>query len=319
MPKPFHAYHCFILIALLLAGIVIGLGAYTRLSDAGLGCPDWPACYGHWIVSEQIDDSSYTRPLEPHKAWIEMIHRYAAASLGLIIVIILVLAWRRQSQHNTSLKLPSLLLAVVIFQGLLGMWTVTHLLTPTIVTLHLLGGLTTLALLWWLWLKQFAIQTQYTYLTLPVFLALALLIGQIFLGGWTSTNYAALACGIHFPQCLGQWLPPMDFQEAFQLSYTVGINYEFGVLESPTRTAIHMTHRIGALIVSSYFLVLALYLITTPLARWGYLLLLGLSLQIGLGISNVLLALPLSIAVMHNLGAAFLLLITLGLLRHVKA
>lgn len=307
--------------AVLLALIVIVLGAYTRLSNAGLGCPDWPGCYGNMTVPEQIDHKEFQRPLESGKAWKEMIHRYVAGTLGLVILLIFFLVLKGRTTIRQSPVLPLALLVVVIFQALLGMWTVTMLLSPMIVSAHLLGGLTTLTLLWWLLLNQLtqnlrnSLDTQMEInasgLKFWAGLGLLLVFVQIFLGGWTSSNYAALACGTDFPTCAGEWWPNMDFSSGFTLLHESGKNYEFGVLDSPARTAIQKIHRIGALLVLVYMLVLAFALLKRPAAKirkLGVILLLVLFSQISLGIMNVVMALPLSIAVMHNLVAALLLL-----------
>ncbi len=207
--------------ALLLALSVIVLGAYTRLSDAGLGCPDWPGCYGHLSVPGDSDTGQFQRPLEAHKAWKEMIHRYAAASLGLVILSIFLTTVFSRRQRTQGILLPLALLGTVIFQAALGMWTVTLLLSPMIVTAHLLGGLTTLSLVWLLWLKHHATQPVTLYapeisrLRVLGLIALLLLIGQLFLGGWTSTHYAAVACGTSFPTCHGAWWPDADFATGF--------------------------------------------------------------------------------------------------------
>ncbi len=298
--------------AVILALIVIVLGAYTRLSDAGLGCPDWPGCYGQLAVPDKVSSDEFERPLEAGKAWKEMIHRYVAGTLGLLILLILFMVVKGLPKRTQSIKLPVLLLGTVIFQALLGMWTVTLLLSPIIVTAHLMGGMTTLSLLWWLYLNQ----KDKISLNKPVsggfkFLAvlgLLLVIGQIFLGGWTSSNYAALACGVDFPTCATQWLPEMDFVNGFDMSHKPGVNYEFGVLDSPARTAIQFIHRVGALIVFIYLLSLALICFKKDLSRLGSILLFVLVLQVCLGIMNVMLALPLAIAVLHNFVAAILLL-----------
>ncbi len=304
-------------LAVVLALTVIVLGAYTRLSDAGLGCPDWPGCYGHIGVPKELSHSSYDRPLEHAKAWKEMIHRYAAGALGIVILLIVFLVIRKKTTLHQSITLPIVLLLTVVFQALLGMWTVTMLLSPMIVSAHLIGGFTTLALLWWLLLNQIDQHRS----TLPsksmkvlAAIGLLLVILQILLGGWTSTNYAALACGNDFPTCAGQWWPPMDFVNGFDLVHSSGTNYEFGVLESPARTAIQVAHRLGALVVFVYLLMLGIKLLTFSFGRHktlGAILILFLVLQVTLGMMNVILGLPITIAVAHNLVAALLLLTVL--------
>lgn len=297
--------------SVLLALIVIVLGAYTRLSDAGLGCPDWPGCYGQISVPEKLTTNEFQRPLEASKAWKEMIHRYVAGTLGILILVILFMVIRKTPKIKQSLGLPILLLCTVTFQALLGMWTVTMLLSPVIVSAHLLGGLTTLSLLWWLLLNQNQKKSQ-TINTSKAFkisalIALTLVLFQILLGGWTSSNYAALACGVDFPTCGTKWWPEMDFINGFDFSLKPGINYEFGILDSPARTAIQFVHRIGALVVFIYFSTFALFLFKTHKGL-AITLIFVLFSQVSLGVLNVVLALPLGIAVLHNLVATFLLL-----------
>ncbi len=311
--------------ATFLAMVVVILGAYTRLSDAGLGCPDWPGCYGHLDVPDSHKDVSAAnqaypdRPVVAHKAWKEMIHRYFAGTLGIVIFSMAFLAWRHR-RHGRQLRfVPFLLVAIVIFQALLGMWTVTIKLNPSIVMSHLLGGFTTLSLVWWCSLRQgglFTARTMYESTLKPLqglaLLALIVVALQIMLGGWTSSNYAALACGSYFPTCQGQWWPPMDFKEGFVLWRGTQLNFEFGVLHNDARMAIQMVHRIGAVVTLLIVGFLAWRLLVLRGARnlrsMGALLLLILSLQIALGIGNVLLQLPLLNAVAHNAVGALLLL-----------
>lgn len=305
------------LIAAALALGIVLLGAYVRLNDAGLGCPDWPGCYGHVAVPEAAADLARAeaafpgKPVEAHKAWLEMIHRYFATALGLLIVMLSVLAWRRRAPGSVP-ALPTALVGVVIFQGLLGMWTVTLLLKPLIVSLHLLGGLTTFALLAVMALREHGIDqgppVRAGVRGLALFGLLALGC-QIALGAWTSTNYAALACP-DFPLCQGSLQPPMDFVSAFHLVRELGHTAEGALLSNAALTAIHYTHRLGALVVSCVLLWLGLTLLRAPgLKAFGVLLLAALGTQLSLGIAIVLLQLPLPLAVMHNGGAAMLLLV----------
>lgn len=318
------------LIATVLALCVTVLGAYVRLSHAGLGCPDWPGCYGYLGVPAkdyQIAQANAVfpeRPLETDKAWKEMVHRYLAGILGLLILALALLAWRRRREPGQSLALPLFLLGLVIFQALLGMWTVTLLLKPVVVMAHLLGGLATLALLWWLVLRQGGIvqagdEIEDRPLRPWVLLGLAVIIAQIALGGWTSANYAALACP-DFPTCQTQWWPAMDFKEAFILWRGLGISYEGGVLANDARVTIHMMHRLGAVIVLTYLGWLSWRILTTArsqvLRGTSLMMLLLLVAQIGLGIANVVLNLPLPVAVAHN-GVAALLVLTLVVLNHL--
>jgi heme a synthase len=315
-------------IACFLAFTVIVLGAYTRLSHAGLGCPDWPGCYGKLIVPEsagQVAEANVAypdRPLEQAKAWKEMVHRYAASTLGLLILVMAMTAWLK-SQFSHMRLFSTALLGLVIFQGLLGMWTVTLLLKPVIVMSHLLGGLTILSLLYWTILRQQSRQGVFVSAEnrklLPLAIAgLIVLILQISLGGWTSSNYAALACP-DFPTCQGVWWPNMDFNEGFILWRGLGIDYEGGVLHGSARTAIHMAHRIGAVIAFIVIAGIAVQAIKSgikPIKLTGLAALILLITQVSLGIANIELYLPLSVAVAHNGVAALLLLSLVTLLHH---
>ena len=304
-------------LATLLAVVVVMLGAYTRLTHAGLGCPDWPGCYGFIAVPQSEEQLAHAEthfphaPVEEQKGWNEMVHRYFAGSLGLVILGLAVQALRLRSRPEQPLKLPLLLLGVVVAQAAFGMWTVTLKLWPQVVTAHLLGGFATLSLLFLLSLRlsgRFPAQVVPSALRYLAGAALILVIGQIALGGWVSSNYAAVACA-DFPTCHGQWLPAMDYANGFHLTQHVGPNYLGGQLDSDARTAIHFTHRLGALLVLLVLLPLAWCLRQAGFARLAGLLLLALAGQIGLGISNVLLQLPLAVAVAHNIGGACLLLV----------
>jgi heme a synthase len=314
-----------------LALAVIMLGAYVRLSDAGLGCPDWPGCYGRLVAPSEpaaVDRANVAypqRPVESGKAWKEMLHRYLASGLGLAILVLAVVAWRGR-MRGLPIRMPLLLVGLVIFQGLLGMWTVTLLVNPTIVTAHLAGGLATLAMAWWLALSTGSGATRAPSLPLQRLRPWAwgglLLLGlQLLLGGWTSTHYAAMAC-VEFPTCYGgQWLPPTDFAEGFALWRPIGPDYEFGHLDSAARTAIHVTHRAGALVVLLYLGTLALLVIgrgdNGAERRTGFILGAVLLVQVGLGIANVVAHLPLWVAVAHNGVAALLLVALLALIRRI--
>ena len=315
------------LCAFVLAYCVVVLGAYVRLSDAGLGCPDWPGCYGKLIVPADASDVAAgmkhaSGQLHRGKAWKEMIHRYAAGSLGMLIFILAFLAWRGRHRPGGTLAVPALLAGLVVFQALLGMWTVTLLLKPVVVMGHLIGGFSILALLYWLLMGQLPalwIATPGSKKLLPWVAAGLLVLGlQILLGGWTSSNYAALICP-EFPTCRGgEWLPTMNFKEGFTLWRGLGVNYEGGVLDAAARTAIHISHRVGALLtllVLSAVALRALALPGRPLRAAAAVLALALLLQVTLGISNVLYVLPLPVAVAHNAVAALLLLCLVTLLR----
>jgi cytochrome c oxidase assembly protein subunit 15 len=313
------------LLATLTAFCVIVLGAYVRLSHAGLGCPDWPGCYGHitWPGHEhEIDAANQNfpdRPVETHKAWKEMVHRYLAGALVLMVLLINFLAWKPAQRHQ-HLKLPAaLILILILFQAALGMWTVTLKLLPMVVTAHLLGGLATLALLLWFTLKsgrpgRYNASHSIRKLRPMIISGLAVLIVQIFLGGWTSANYSALACP-DFPTCHSSWWPQADYLEAFRIWREVGVDYEGGVLDLNARVAIHWSHRIWAVVTFLWLGFLSIRLLKTPvLERAGIGLLATLIAQVSLGISNVVFYLPLPVAVLHNGVAALLLAILIWLL-----
>ena len=306
------------LMAALLALCVVVLGAFVRLSDAGLGCPDWPGCYGSLSVpqSESAIQHAQTafpdKPMETHKAWKEMIHRYFAGTLGLLVLAIFVMGWRLRREIKVSAWLPTLLLLLIAFQAALGMWTVTLLLKPAVVTAHLIGGMSTLALLTWIAHRHLGMiptrVMQSESLRFWVRGALVVLFVQIFLGGWTSTNYAALAC-TDFPTCHGVWFPEMDFSNAFHWIRELGQDATGEALQLSAYTAIQWTHRVGALVTFIYLGLLGLRLRNQPqLKQLAHILLGLLVVQIGLGIANLLLHLPLVLAVGHNMGAALLLI-----------
>ncbi|HIF51173.1 MAG TPA: heme A synthase [Thiotrichaceae bacterium] len=312
-------------VALVLALVVIVLGAYVRLSDAGLGCPDWPGCYGNLLVPDHVDagnENLAVRPLEQAKAWKEMVHRYVASTLGFLILIMAVMAGVKSSLSGMR-GFSLALLVLVIFQGMLGMWTVTLLLKPVIVMSHLLGGLTILSLLCWTVLRQQSkqgvfVSARYSNLLPIVIFAIIVLVLQISLGGWTSSNYAALACP-DFPTCQGVWWPNMDFKEGFILWRGLGIDYEGGVLLGPARTAIHMAHRIGAIITFFTIFYVAMQAIRSgvqQLKLTGIISLILLITQVTLGIANIKFHIPLPVAVSHNGVAALLLLSLVTLLHH---
>lgn len=290
--------------ALVLALGIIMLGAWVRLNDAGLGCPDWPGCYGHALVQPGAG-------VEPAKAWKEMIHRYFAGSFGLLVMVLAVIAWRRgKGRERWLLPLAAL---VVVFQAALGAWTVTMKLEPAVVMGHLLGGFTMAVLLWLTWLGLIGSRpvggVQRGLVTLSR-VALGVIILQVMLGGWTSANYAALACP-DFPMCRGSWWPHANFAAAFVPWHKLGVSYQYGVLGGPARVAIQLVHRIGALVTAGVVGTLAVRCLRSGmprLERSGSMLLALLGLQFALGIGNVLLGLPLPVAVMHNGVAALLVL-----------
>jgi cytochrome c oxidase assembly protein subunit 15 len=319
--------------AFLIAVVVVVLGAFTRLVHAGLGCPDWPTCYGHYWVPGTVEEihaanqSFPETPVETDKTWPEQIHRIFASSLGLLMIFLVGISVRHRSVKGQPLKLPIFMLCFVILQGLFGMWTVTLLLWPQVVTLHLLGGFTTLSLLWLLvqrlggfnWQLPASELAHLKKLRGLAYSGLLLLSIQIALGGWTSSNYAALACA-DLPTCHNEWLPTMDFSAGFNFMQEIGPNYLGGQLDNEARTAIHFSHRVGAVAVSVLFLGLIFLLCriqSTDVRRIVAVLTGVLILQITLGLSNVLFSLPLSVAVAHNAIGAMLLLTMVTLIHRI--
>jgi cytochrome c oxidase assembly protein subunit 15 len=364
------------LLAAIFAFGLVMFGAFVRLSNAGLSCPDWPTCYGqitwpqHAQAVAHADAAFPDRPYEAHKAWREQVHRFLAGTLGvMVLALALIASWRKRTarlaviigaafaalgvglyiygEHQWSSllavcaialplfaavglrrpgawKISVLALAVIIFQAMLGMWTVTLLLKPVVVMGHLLGGISTFALLAWAALRFAGVgapDDAMANLRRWVVLGIALLFCQIALGGWTSSNYAALACGYgpgSFPQCLGQWAPPTDFHEGFVLWRGVGVNYEGGVLDMAARSAIQIAHRIGALVVFCYLGWLAFKVARRGLRFCGIAIAVALVSQVLLGISNVYFGLPLPVATAHNGVAALLLFTLLATLAHTQ-
>lgn len=345
------------LLTLIWTFVVVVLGAYVRLSHAGLGCPDWPVCYGQitWPVSETeqaaANEAFPDRPVEIPKAWKEQVHRFFAGALGLMILALGLMSnsgWRRALLVGAaaaaaagifayragsawagplsilSIALPLIaaiprggewrsrlaaaLLALVIFQAMLGMWTVTLLLKPIVVTAHLLGGMATLALLGALVFGGGQSRPVKPWLVRAARLGLVVVVLQIFLGGWTSSNYAALACP-DFPTCGGAVWPEADYAEAFVLWREIGVDYEGGVLDHRARVAIHYAHRLGAYLVALVLIALGIGLMRNQRTRsLGIGVIAVLTIQIALGIWNVLGGLPLAVAAAHNGVAALLLL-----------
>jgi heme a synthase len=281
-----------------LALVVVVVGAYVRLSDAGLGCPDWPLCYGRPLPGDIADGGALA------KAWKEMGHRYLAGSLGILLAAMTLVAWKARR----SRWLASAIVGLVLFQATLGAWTVTMLLRPAIVTAHLLGGMALLALLAWLVLSQFEYgsDARSRRLRAPAAAALAVLAVQIALGGWVSSNYAALACP-DLPLCLGEALPPMDFGNAFHVLRDLGQTADGALLAREALTAIHWTHRVFALLV---LLVVGWAALRAWHAMPGLAATIAalLVLQLSLGVANVAFSLPLPLAAAHNAVAALLLI-----------
>jgi cytochrome c oxidase assembly protein subunit 15 len=302
----------------LLAAAVVVLGAWVRLTDAGLGCPDWPGCYGH--IYPNAGHVAATSGAHFGKALHEMTHRYFAGTLVIVITILLVWTVRFRKDRGQPLIPVALLFAIVCLQAALGALTVTLLLKPLIVTAHLLGGLSTLGLLWWLSLmpETRAPNEREAALRKYALVGLAVLIAQISLGGWTSSNYAAVACP-DFPTCQRAWWPQMDYRDAFVLWRGLDIDYQGGVLANPARVAIHFTHRLGALLAGSVLICLGILASAGAhggrTARDGRLLMLAVVMQIAIGVATVHWGVPLGLATLHNAGAAFLVVSMVTLLR----
>ena len=306
------------LVTLFLTFDLVLFGAFTRLTDSGLGCPDWPGCYGSASPLGAAADihaaqsAMPTGPVTKGKAWIEMIHRYLATGVGALIVVMTVAAWvqRRKDPKAPSPWWPTFTLFWVCLQGAFGALTVTMKLYPAIVTLHLLGGIGLLALL--------AVQTQNDRLAplplsrnlyLGTFAVLALSVMQVMLGGWVSTNYAVLAC-TDFPKCQGSWWPPMDFDHGFTVLRELGAGKDGGYLPFAALTAIHMVHRIGAAVVFTAMALLVWRLHVDGRAntrRWAHIVTAVAAWQLVSGLSNVVLGWPLIAAVAHTGGAAALI------------
>jgi heme a synthase len=321
------------LLTLFLTFDLIVFGAFTRLSDSGLGCPDWPGCYSSATpvgAREHIEAAQTAMPTGPvthGKAWIEMIHRYLASGVGLLILVMTVLSWRLRREvghagaggHAPSPWLPTLTLVWVCVQGGFGALTVTMKLFPAIVTLHLLFGLGLLMLLAW---QHEAYKPRPLAASLVVRWAVAavllLTLAQVALGGWVSTNYAVLACD-EFPTCHnGQWWPPLDFAQGFQLWRELGARAGGGLLSFEALAAIHMAHRIGAAVVFTAILGLA-WLLRRPAQQWSRWLLAAAGWQLVSGLSNVVLDWPIVAALAHTAGAAVLLALLTTLLARLRA
>ena len=315
---------------ILLALCVIVFGAYVRLTDAGLGCPDWPGCYGFVTVPQTAEDYLSVEEnfpgeiVDEGKAWREMIHRYIASLLGFLILLMFLkdfFSFRKGEGSLKDLKLSGALLALVIFQGMLGMWTVTLKVHPLVVTAHLIGGLTTLSLLFFYFRSIETDSEKFISAPNVLFVGLSILILQIILGGWTSTNYAALGCP-DLPLCYGEvWPSNMDFEEGFLKWQEVGVNYEGGQLSPSGRTAIHFVHRLGAIVALIALGLLGLRYLKHASDRVrgaSILMLIALSAQLAIGILMVWFGIPLFLATAHNAFAALLLLSFINLLYTVK-
>ena len=292
--------------------VVIGLGAWTRLADAGLGCPDWPGCYGFVTFPTTPDEIAIAEnlypdsPVEIDKIIPEVVHRWFAASLGLLAIALLFIAFR-----ENKLKVESAtLLLVIIGQGIFGYLTVSLKLHPLIVTSHLFGAMIATSLFLVIFMKSLKITKTYDVLVKNktlIIIGFVLIIFQIFLGAWTSTNYAARAC-LDLPYCQGQLVPDVNFKEGFNLFQSIGPNYLYGQMSYEARVAIHLTHRIGAIVVFFYSLFMAFKLWSTETKPIIMGFLVVLFTQVFLGVNNVLSSLPLWNAVAHNIVGVMLFL-----------
>ncbi|WP_144629766.1 COX15/CtaA family protein [Bordetella genomosp. 13] len=302
---------------------LIMFGAFVRLTDSGLGCPDWPGCYASVTplgAMHHIDQASQAMPFGPvtlSKAWIEMIHRYVGAALGMLIIAIVYMAWRHRARLGRSPLLASVTLVAVCVQGAFGAWTVTHKLMPAVVTSHLVLGLLLLSLMTWLAAREQPHQALAAAAARwrPWMRAgLLLLLIQVTLGGWVSTNYAALAC-MDFPTCHGAWVPEMDFHGGFSIIRGLGELPSGEMISQSALTAIHWVHRNFAFVVFAYLGVLGFRLRAEPGLRKPATLLLGLLLaQLLTGLTTIFFQWPLLIAVLHNGGAAGLTLASVVIL-----
>ncbi|RTZ45825.1 heme A synthase [Candidimonas sp. SYP-B2681] len=302
---------------------LIMFGAFVRLTDSGLGCPDWPGCYGKITpigASGHIEQALQAMPygaVSFSKAWIEMIHRYVGSILGMMIIGIVYLAWRYRRQLGNTPRLAIVTLIAVCIQGAFGAWTVTHQLMPIVVTSHLLGGMILLALMTWLAAREKShepLRPQARRWRPWMAAGVVLLFMQIALGGWVSTNYAALAC-MDFPTCHGEWIPPMDFENGYSLIRGLGILASGEMISQYALTAIHWVHRNFAFVVFAYLGILGWKMLAEPGLRGPAQLVLGLLVaQLLTGLTTIFFQWPLLIAVLHNGGAAGLVLASVTLL-----
>ena len=312
-------YKKIVLVSVILTLCVVVFGAYVRLTDAGLGCPDWPGCYGTLTVPQSIEAITKAQqiypdsPVESTKAWIEMIHRYLAGILGVLILIIGFTSYKKRDELAVPVALPIFLVLLLLMQAALGMWTVTMLLQPAIVTMHLLGGMTILGILTYIAHRHVGSINERILinpgLVFAIRFSLVLLFLQIMLGGWTSTNYAALAC-TDYPTCHGSMIPSMDFKNGFSIFRELGFTASGESLSLEALHAIQWVHRVGAIILTVYLVIMAISLNAYASLRfYKNLLLIVLAFQFVIGVANLLLYLPLALATAHNLGAAFLVII----------
>ncbi len=321
MHSPTNTYLYFTL--MVWGCLTVFLGAFTRISDAGLGCPDWPGCFGEITapfsdaeLSEALTQYPIDVHVSPYKAWLEMIHRYAASLFGGIIILVAFQLYR--SENNSFKKMMSILLiGLVLFQGALGMWTVTLKLHPLIVMGHLLGGMLLTSIMAWLFFDSIKPRKIFTP-QMPsvakwIRWGIGLLAFQLVLGGWTSATYSGTVCAT-FPYCEGSFFPSMDFMSGFTLFQKWGENYQGGIMTHNARMAVHMVHRYYAFIVSMFFIVAAVKSLAYPSISkfWPAVVLGVLSIQVALGILNVWWYLPISLAVLHNFFGLMLLLVSVA-------
>ena len=308
-----------LLLTTITAFCLVVLGAYVRLSDAGLGCPDWPGCFGTLSVPESqsaIENAELNFPtqrVETDKAWKEMIHRYVAGFLGIMIFLIGIISYKNKRVLKVNPIVPYSIVILVIFQALLGMWTVTLLLKPIVVSAHLIGGMTTLGLLTFVthryWGKIQANTLKSAHEIFLVRFSLFILFVQIFLGGWTSTNYAGLAC-TDFPTCHGTLVPSLNFKDAFDIFRDLGKLSDGSPLPLAVFETIQWVHRLGELVTWLFFIYLASVILKYKTMRnLGYVLVFVITAQFIVGVANLLLHLPTVLAVMHTFGAASLVVL----------
>ncbi len=310
------------LVATVVAAMVLLLGVLTRLSDAGLGCPGWPSCYG----SSQLASSAGGIPesVDAGTAQIEIFHRYLAAVLGLMVIMLAIISWRRREMEEYPFRLPTLILFLVAWQALFGMWSVTLKLLPQVVTFHLMAGMVTFSLLWLLalrlgsrpWQLDENSDRQLQQIRPWLFVLMAALLLQIGLGGWTSANYAAFACS-DFPTCQGEWWPEMNFRQGFDFTQPIGPSYLGGKLETEARVAIHVTHRIAGLVLTVLTVIIATPLLRIKNSQVRVLTITFVLLMLTellLGVANNLLMAPMLTALLHHLISALLLLVLVALM-----
>lgn len=321
-PKHQKAGFSLALVATVVAALVLLLGVLTRLSDAGLGCEGWPSCYGSSLQAGSMDTAQES--VLTSTAQIEIFHRYLAAVLGLMVIMLAIISWRRREMEEYPFRLPTLILFLVAWQAVFGMWSVTLKLLPQVVTFHLIVGMVTFSLIWLLtlrlgsrpWELNENTDQQLQRLKPWLLVLMAALLLQIGLGGWTSANYAAFACS-DFPTCQGEWWPDMDFRQGFDFTQPVGPSYLGGKLETEARVAIHVTHRIAGLVLAVLTVIIATPLLRIKNSQVRVLTTTFVMLMLTellLGVANNLLMAPMLTALLHHLISALLLLVLVALM-----